>query len=129
MNRLFGSLLVAAALVAVMGLPAAFAADPAQVIDSSIGPVLADPEGHTLYTFAKDTAGQSSCSGQCAENWPPYLADENAQPEGEWTLVTREDGQKQWAFKGMPVYTFAQDQNSGDTTGHGKNDAWKAAQP
>lgn len=129
MNRLYVNFLVVGALVAALGVPLAFAAEPAQIVDSTIGPVLADPEGRTLYTFAKDAAGQSNCTGACAENWPPFVAGDDAQPEGHWTLVTREDGQKQWAYKGMPVYTWMDDQNPGDTTGHGKNDAWHAAKP
>lgn len=92
--------------------------------------ILADAKGMTLYTFAKDTAGVSNCSGNCAKNWPPLMAAADATPMGDWTIVTREDGTKQWAYKGMPVYGWVKDAKPGDTTGDGVgNGAWKIAVP
>jgi predicted lipoprotein with Yx(FWY)xxD motif len=81
--------------------------------------VLADAKGMTLYTSDRDMKGMSMCTGQCAMNWPPLAADADAKPMGDWTVVTREDGSKQWAYKGKPLYTFAKDAKPGDTTGDG----------
>jgi predicted lipoprotein with Yx(FWY)xxD motif len=81
--------------------------------------VLADAKGMTLYTSDKDMKGVSMCSGQCAMNWPPLAAVANAKPMGDWTIVTRDDGSKQWAYKGKPLYTFAKDAKPGETTGDG----------
>ena len=53
----------------------AFAAGPPQVTQTDKGPALTDAKGMTLYTFDKDSAGKSACSGKCAENWPPLIAD------------------------------------------------------
>ena len=86
--------------------------------------VLADAKGMTLYTFDKDTKGVSACSGKCAMNWPPLAAEADAKPTGDWTIVTRDDGTKQWAYKGMPLYTFAKDTKAGDTTGDGVGKVW-----
>jgi len=92
--------------------------------------VLADANGMTLYTFGRDTTpGKSACNGQCATNWPPLAAAADAKDMGDWTVVTRDDGSKMWAYKGKPLYTFAADK-PGDTGGDGKgNGAWKVATP
>lgn len=114
-----------------LGAPAVMAqgAQPAQVGDTSKGKVLVDSKGMTLYTFDRDAVGKSNCSGQCAQNWPPFMAASGATPSGDWTVVTREDGARQWAYKGMPLYTWAKDAKPGDVTGDGVNNVWHLAQP
>ncbi len=101
---------------------AAYAADaPA----SPQGGVLADTSGRTLYIYDKDTTlGRSACNGTCAALWPPYAADNGAQPAGNFSIATRDDGSRQWAYKGKPLYRWAGDQKPGDTTGDGVNDIW-----
>jgi predicted lipoprotein with Yx(FWY)xxD motif len=87
-----------------------------------------DMHSMTLYTFAKDSPGTSNCNDQCAKNWPPVMAPADAKATGDWTIVTRSDGTHQWAYKGMPLYTWAKDQKPGDKTGDGMaNGAWKVA--
>ena len=88
--------------------------------------VLADAKGMTLYTYAKDAKGMSNCNDQCAKNWPPLMAAADAKPMGEWTVIKRADGSSQWAYKGMPLYTWMKDQKPGDATGDGVG-AWAAA--
>ena len=62
--------------------------------------------GAPLYTFRNDTmVGMSHCFAACAVAWPPLGASPQAQPSPDWTLVTREDGAKQWAFHDKPLYT------------------------
>jgi predicted lipoprotein with Yx(FWY)xxD motif len=102
-----------------------------QVQKSAAGTmVLADAKGLTLYTFAKDMAGMSHCAGPCAKNWPPLAAAADAKPIGDWTIVAREDGTKQWAYKGMPLYTWIKDAKPGDATGEGMAmGAWRVAVP
>jgi predicted lipoprotein with Yx(FWY)xxD motif len=102
-----------------------------QVQKSAAGTtVLADAKGMTLYTFAKDMAGMSHCAGPCAQNWPPLAAAADAKPIGDWTIVAREDGTKQWAYKGMPLYTWIKDTKPGDATGEGMAmGAWRVAVP
>ena len=74
--------------------------------------------GRTLYTLAQDRAGKSTCEGACLDQWSPYLGGALSQPRGEWTLVTRNDGTRQWAFRGKPLYTFNADRKAGDTKGN-----------
>lgn len=92
--------------------------------------VLADAKGMTLYASDKDMKGVSMCSGQCAMNWPPLAADADAKPMGDWTVVARDDGSKQWAYKGKPLYTFVKDMKPGDTVGNGAGKGtWHAVTP
>lgn len=93
--------------------------------------VLVGNNGMTLYTFDKDTAssGKSVCNGPCASNWPPLAADASATPSGDYTVITRDDGAKQWAFKGKPLYFWIKDQKPGDKTGEGFNGVWQTAKP
>jgi predicted lipoprotein with Yx(FWY)xxD motif len=84
----------------------------------------------TLYTFAKDVAGsgKSTCVAQCAVNWPPLLVDAKAYVSGDYSLVSRDDGTKQLAFKGMPLYFWVKDTKPGDKTGDGRAEgAWRLA--
>ena len=81
----------------------------------------------TLYTFAKDTAGsgKSMCNGPCAANWPPLLVDGSPAVSGDYSVITRDDGKKQLAYKGMPLYFWVKDTKPGDKTGDGfLNGAW-----
>jgi predicted lipoprotein with Yx(FWY)xxD motif len=90
------------------------------------GTVYADIEGDTLYTFDHDKPGKSACDRACAETWHPLPTAWIAAPMGDWTIVTREDGGRQWAFKGNPLYTFAGDHHAGETNGDGADKAWHA---
>jgi len=117
------TLLISAAL-ALPGF--AMAADPAMEKDG----MFTDHKGMTLYTFAKDSAGKSMCNDKCAANWPPLMAEAGDKSMGDWTVIKRDDGSMQWAYEGMPLYTFVMDKKAGDMTGDGKMDgAWKVAKP
>ena len=87
--------------------------------------------GMTLYTFDKDAigSGKSACNGQCATNWPPLIVIGAMEPSGGYTVVTRDDGRKQWAYKGRPLYFWAKDAKPGDTTGDNVNNVWHIARP
>jgi predicted lipoprotein with Yx(FWY)xxD motif len=100
----------------------AIAAEPAKMMDTSLGKVWTDEKGMTLYVFDKDQAGKSNCNDKCAEVWPPFKAAEDAKAEGEWTVVDRTDGSKMWAYEGRPLYTYTKDQKPGDVTGDGVTD-------
>ena len=86
-----------------------------------------DAKDMTLYTFDKDAGGKSACNGPCATNWPPLMAMGDAQASGDWTIVTRDDGGKQYAYKGKPLYTWSKDAKPGDKTGDGVNNVWHTA--
>lgn len=121
-------LLAASAAAFGFLLLAACANEPAMVADSAKGKILTDAKGMTLYTFDRDTATKSNCNGQCAVNWPPLMAS-TAGAAGDWSVVTRDDGAKQWAYKGKPLYTWVKDARPGDTTGDGVNNVWHVAKP
>jgi predicted lipoprotein with Yx(FWY)xxD motif len=114
-------------LLAAAALPAS-AEDygPLKVQDTSSGKVLADPAGMTLYTFDKDAEGKSACMGECAEYWPPVKASADDKPVGDLTIITRDDGSRQWADGGKPLYTYVKDKKPGDVTGDNVNGVWHA---
>jgi predicted lipoprotein with Yx(FWY)xxD motif len=103
---------------------------PTKIGDSAKGKVLTDEHGMTLYTFAKDSKGKSACTGGCATNWPPLMASGMAEATGQYTILTRDDGSKQWAYKGKPLYAWKNDKKPGDITGDGAlKGAWHIAKP
>lgn len=101
----------------------------------SLGQILTDSAGLTLYTFKNDTAGSgtSACSGGCASAWPPATVTgtptKPAEATGEIGTIRRDDGTMQVTYKGMPLYRFAQDSAPGDTKGQGVGNIWFVAQP
>ena len=124
-RRHLGAIALAAALT--LGACASMAEPPAKTADG----VLVGANGMTLYTFDRDMAGsaKSVCNGPCATNWPPLMADDGAVASGDWTVVTRDDGKKQWAYKGKPLYFWSKDGKPGDRTGDGVINAWRVAKP
>jgi predicted lipoprotein with Yx(FWY)xxD motif len=102
---------------------------PAKIADTSKGKSLVDAKGMTLYVFTKDATGKSTCNGHCAETWPPFKAAADATASGDWSIVTRDDGGKQRAYKGKPLYTWEKDKAPGDVTGNGVNNVWYIAAP
>ena len=91
---------------------------------------LTDQHGMALYMFDRDaTAGKSACNGKCAENWPPLAANDADKASGDYTILTRDDGKKQWAYHGKPLYLFSKDKMPGDQTGDGFLNIWHLAKP
>lgn len=119
------SISLVSALLLALASVSAHAADPVPLKKSD--GVLVDAKGMTVYTFDKDAAnsGKSACSGRCAENWPPVQAG-SAQPAAPYSVVTREDGSKQLAYNGKPLYTFVKDKKPGDKSGDKAMNAWHA---
>ena len=94
------------------------------MMTSTAGNVLATPAGMTLYTYDKDTAGQSNCYADCAQAWPPFLGDSASKPAGNLTLLPRSDGSMQWAADGKPLYTFVQDKKPSEVKGENFHNVW-----
>src|SRR3954469_4844461 len=88
--------------------------------------LLVNAKGLTVYTFDKDVAGsgKSACNGDCAVKWPPVLATAGDAPQGAFTIVTRDDGRRQWAYRAKPVYTWPEDQEPGDKYGNNYLKVW-----
>jgi predicted lipoprotein with Yx(FWY)xxD motif len=103
---------------------------PAQISQSSRGPVLADPKGMTLYYFDRDDSGnKSNCEGKCNERWIPFAAPADAEATGDFTLITRNDGSKMWAYRYRPLYFSRQDKEPGDANGYDASNLWHLARP
>jgi predicted lipoprotein with Yx(FWY)xxD motif len=95
--------------------------------------------GHNLRTGMRGNPavgrilGTMTCDAACTQTWKPLAAPADAQPSGYWEVATREDGSKQWSYRGYPVYTFSGDTKPGDMNGNdsyeimGPNDPFKVA--
>ncbi len=104
-----------------------YATRPAMVSNG----MLTDSTGMTLYTFDKDVAGsgKSVCSGPCANNWPAFYAKDSDTASGDYSIITRDDGKKQWALKGKPLYYWSKDQKPGDMDGDDFKNVWHVVRP
>ena|ERR1700690_3065167 len=118
-----------ALLAAVVGMTIGIGANAQNMPAKKMNGMLTTPAGMTLYMFDKDTAGsgKSACNGPCAANWPPLAASGDAKASGDWSVITRDDGSKQWAYNGKPLYQWSKDQKAGDMTGDGFNSVWHVA--
>ena len=81
----------------------------------------------TLYVFDKDAEGVSNCYDQCATNWPPYMVEDDKMMVEGLTVVMRQDGTKQYAMDGKPLYYYIKDLKAGDMMGDGVNGVWHLA--
>ncbi|MEM9475325.1 MAG: hypothetical protein AAGA71_08520 [Pseudomonadota bacterium] len=116
-------LITAAVLAATLGTQAA--AGTLVAINTDIGQVVAAANnGMTLYTFRNDAPNQSNCYNDCAQAWPPFAAGAAAKPEGALGIIDRNDGTRQWALNGQPLYFWAGDSARGDATGDGVGGVW-----
>ena len=125
MKRTAFHALFAAALFAT-----AASAETLVAVDTNIGEVIAAGEnGMTLYTFAPDSDGRSTCQGSCLQNWPAFTASGDSQAEGEFTVLSRQDAGSQWVYQGKPLYLWVGDRAPGDVTGNGVGGSWQVARP
>jgi predicted lipoprotein with Yx(FWY)xxD motif len=112
-------------------------AEPAgtiNVAETDLGEILVGADGLTLYLFAADEGGQSSCTGACADNWPPVTIDGSPTAgddvdSSKLGTASREDGTTQVTYNGHPLYRFSGDEQPGDTNGQEVDDAWYAVTP
>jgi predicted lipoprotein with Yx(FWY)xxD motif len=97
-------------------------------VKTSIGPVLADSKGFTLYWYSKDTRMTSACTGGCATAWPPVIGKPAAamgvRLTGKLGTITRAGGMTQATYKGHPLYTYAGDTAPGQVKGNGLGGVW-----
>jgi predicted lipoprotein with Yx(FWY)xxD motif len=128
-----------ALVVSVLVSSAGAAVKPATVATarSSLGRMLVDGHGRSLYLFEKDTHGRSACSGACAAYWPPLLTSGKAvaikgAKSSLLGSISRSGGGRQVSYAGHPLYFFAGDTRSGQVTGEGLQDfgaGWYALSP
>jgi predicted lipoprotein with Yx(FWY)xxD motif len=100
-----------------------------------VGQHLVDADGRTLYIFLNDSPDESTCTGSCAESWPPATLEAGQDPAGgdgvsaELASIEREDGTRQLTLAGWPLYTYAADEGPGDVSGEGVGEVWFVARP
>ncbi len=102
--------------------------------DTDLGTVLVDGEGRSLYLFTNDTGTTSTCTGDCAGNWPALLTEGDPVGEGgaDAALLStseREDGGIQVTYNGHPLYFFSGDEAPGDLNGQEVGDVWYLVTP
>ncbi len=103
---------------------------PARAVIGKDGPILTDSKGMTLYYFERDDSGnKSTCDGDCAQKRPPLIAPDNAVATGDFTVITRSDGKKMWAYRYRPLYTSQLDSAPGDIKGNDPTLQWRVARP
>jgi predicted lipoprotein with Yx(FWY)xxD motif len=130
-----------AAVILLLHPPGTDAAPASSTVVStaktSLGRILVNSRGHTLYLFAKDTNGKSHCTGMCATFWPPLIA--SGKPRAVSGVkasllgtTRRADGRRQVTYNHHPLYTFVKDKRKGQTNGEGLNAfgaKWYAVSP
>lgn len=103
------------------------------VNNTSLGNVLTDEAGRTLYFFANDANGTSTCTGNCLANWPVFYRENPSLGTGlsasDFGTITNADGSKQTTFKTWPLYYYAKDTKAGDVTGENVGNIWFVAKP
>ncbi len=103
---------------------------PIKFAETKLGTVLADSNGMTLYWFDRDDSGtQSTCDGKCAEKWIPLKAADGSKPQGDFTVMVRNDKSKMWAYRNRPLYFSHEDKAPGDVNGFDPANLWHIARP
>ena len=103
---------------------------PAKVVLTKQGPKLVDLKGMTLYYYEHDTTGKTSnCNGKCTESWVPLPATADAKAVGDFTVISRSDGSRMWAYRYRPLYTSPADKAPGDANGNATTLQWRIARP
>ncbi|GAB3463437.1 hypothetical protein GCM10027570_50690 [Streptomonospora sediminis] len=120
-------------------LPGESAEDAAATVnvadETPVGPVVTDAEGYTLYVYTADSAdpSESTCTDDCAEQWPPALVEGEVTTDGlDKSAVDRiehDEGGSQLTLAGWPLYRFSGDVNPGDVNGQGADGTWFAMTP
>jgi predicted lipoprotein with Yx(FWY)xxD motif len=107
------------------------------VANTSLGKILVDSKGRTLYLFKKDSGTKSTCFAACAANWPPLRVTSKPTVSKGLTAsraatTKRSDGKPEVTYNGHPLYLFVGDKKPGDTSGQGVNafgGGWFAVSP
>ena len=122
MKRILALVLVAALLPAAA--VAATSKKTLQLRSTSLGRVIVDRHGMTLYMLSADGRNSSTCSGACASNWPPakpgrHVTLAKGLKRSKLRVIHRSDGKRQLAYAGHPLYRYIGDSSRGDVNGEG----------
>ena len=118
-------------LVLVFGLLAGCTTVSGPVPATMNDGILVNAKGITLYVFDRDIAGsgKSVCNDDCAIKWPSMTPAATDKASGDFAIITRDDGKKQWSYKGKPLYTWPEDQEPGDKYGDNYDKVWRVVTP
>jgi predicted lipoprotein with Yx(FWY)xxD motif len=123
-------ILVSAILFTTVGGECVKAADANPPFVTARNGIFTDIKGMSLYIGDNDRRENvSSCYDNCVHNWPAFGAPDDARDTGDWKIIIRDDGTKQWAYKGKPLYYFILDTAAGDKKGDGVGSIWHIAKP
>ena len=127
--------LAATAPAATPAASTAASAYEVKVAQGGAGAYLTGEDGKALYLFEHDKVGTSTCTGDCATTWPPFVLDggetvtAGTGVTGTLSTISRPDGSKQVAINGLPMYYFSGDSAAGQTNGQGIGHVWFLASP
>ena len=125
---IFAAVLLAAAPALALDANTAVPVD-ISMIQEKDGIVFQNTFAQPFYVWDKDAPGKSNCAGHCAEVWiPVYPSTREATNIGDFTVITRTDGEKQWAYKGKPLYTFGYGEHAPPTAKETMNQ-WHILKP
>jgi predicted lipoprotein with Yx(FWY)xxD motif len=121
---------VFAAMAALVGCAPPLVGPEGPRIESTgtAGSRLVDQNGMTLYTRDGDQPDTPYCASLCALQWPPLEAFAGAQPHGDFTIVSRASGTRQWQYRRAPLYGYVWDSKPGDAKGD-VEEGWHTARP
>ena len=87
------------------------------IVPFRTGHMITTYKGFSVYASDADEAGKSNCTGKCLSDWDPVIAPQTAKPKGEWSVVERSPGIKQWAYRSQPLYTYVHEKKARAVTG------------
>lgn len=123
-----GALLTLAATGAMAGAPKVSATTPPGITlvevvleGGASQPVLqwvrlGDASGRTVLAYEQDAPGVSKCVDSCTQQFPPLIAARSARAIGDWSLIARPGGQRQWAYQSHPLYTWSKESEPGQVS-------------
>jgi predicted lipoprotein with Yx(FWY)xxD motif len=142
MNHLLKASLIAAVLCPTLFIACSKSSNPSPATpantvrlssNATFGNILTDSAGNTLYFYSPDAKGLSTCVNGCLAAWPsfytPKLTLDNGLADSDFSVIQRPDGSPQIAYKGWPLYYFAQDTKAGQINGDGLDNVWFVAKP
>jgi len=93
------------------------------IVPFRTGRMITTYKGFSVYVSDADEPGKSNCTGKCLSDWDPVVAPQTAKAKGEWSVVERSPGIKQWAYRGKPLYTYVHERRARAVTGS-DNPGW-----
>jgi len=87
------------------------------VVPFRTGRMLTNYKGYSVYSSDADEPGKSNCTGTCLETWSPVAAPQTVQPRGDWSIIERSPGVRQWAYRGKALYTYLPEKRARSVTG------------